>query len=193
MPCHVEVSMMSTEGEPATLWTGYCYVREYHPWHGGHNPQFGRDDGKILDFKDGKDAAIKEVADILTEKLGRIRASDRIVLAMVPGHKAKRSNTGTPLSRVIRRLATSFDRRYVAAPDLLLRYKSIPKLATGGVRSIEVHLNSIAVSDPDSVNDATIVVLDDVTTSGNSLLASRVLLEVYEPAQVGLLALGMTA
>ena len=178
--------------EPPEMWKGFCYIRDYHPYRRGRNPQFGREDGKLLDFKDGKAPAIDEVATIFEDVLGQIESTSKIALAMVPGHQAQRSNRGTRMARVIRQISSAHVDRYLAATDLLLRHRAIPKLASGGNRSIETHLDSITVADPDAVRNAIIVVLDDVTTTGNSLLACRILLKVYAPSRVGLLALGRT-
>ncbi len=74
----------------------------------------------------------------------------------------------------------------------LVRHKSIAKKATGGDRSIEVDLNSIRVEDADCIKGKRVLLLDDVTTSGNSLLACRRLLLQAGAADVKMVALGRT-
>ena len=76
--------------------------------------------------------------------------------------------------------------------DYLIRTKEIEKLATGGNRNIDVHLDSIAVDPGVSVTGEVILVVDDVTTSGNSLYASRDILLRNGASRVALLALGQT-
>lgn len=66
------------------------------------------------------------------------------------------------------------------------------KLAAGGNRDIKVHLDSIGVNPDMSVADEVVLVVDDVTTSGNSLYACRDILMEHGAKRVALLALGQT-
>ena len=61
------------------------------------------------------------------------------------------------------------------ATRALRRTKVVKKAAWGGPRSIDEHLNSISVK-KELVKDKRIIVLDDVTTTGNSLQACQKLL-----------------
>ena len=62
----------------------------------------------------------------------------------------------------------------------LQRKKSIDKLATGGARSYAVHMRSIeAVQDMDIAGDI-VLLMDDVTTTGNSLYACKMILNKVE-------------
>jgi predicted amidophosphoribosyltransferase len=78
------------------------------------------------------------------------------------------------------------------ATACLIRHTTINKLATGGDRSIEVHLNSIKVQNPNLIKDKRILLIDDVTTTHNSLFACKQLLLEAGAAQVYCLALGQT-
>jgi len=75
-------------------------------------------------------------------------------------------------------LATELAKRgtRVDGSDCLVRTTKIDKLAHGGDRSIEVHLQSIAVALPELIRKRDVLLLDDVMRTGNSLFACRKLL-----------------
>ena len=55
----------------------------------------------------------------------------------------------------------------------LQRTKSIDKLAYGGCRDRQVHMKTISTVDSIDINGDIILLMDDVTTTGNSLYACR--------------------
>lgn len=76
----------------------------------------------------------------------------------------------------------------------LIRKNEIDKLSHGGNRSIHIHLESIEINgNPrNTVKGKTFILFDDVTTTGNSLLACAQKLEEAGAAEVVLLAIGKT-
>ncbi|MFP5194069.1 phosphoribosyltransferase [Alcaligenes faecalis] len=76
----------------------------------------------------------------------------------------------------------------------LVRTYEIDKLSLGGDRSIHIHLDSIEINgDPKKiVKGKTFILFDDVTTTGNSLIACAQKLEEAGAAEVVLLAIGKT-
>jgi predicted amidophosphoribosyltransferase len=58
----------------------------------------------------------------------------------------------------------------------LVRTQKVEKLAHGGPRGIDIHLNSITVECPRNLSGRRLMILDDVMTTGNSLVACRQLL-----------------
>ena len=74
----------------------------------------------------------------------------------------------------------------------LIRQFRVNKLADGGNRRKEVHYRSIRVSDEMSVRGEDILLLDDITTSGNSLRARKDILFANGARSVEMLALGRT-
>lgn len=66
----------------------------------------------------------------------------------------------------------------IAYHECLRRTRTIEKLAYGGNRDINTHLSSIEViENKDKIKGQKIILLDDVTTSGNSMIACKRLLE----------------
>jgi len=80
----------------------------------------------------------------------------------------------------------------IDATECLVRFAKIEKLARGGDRSIEGHLNSVRVEQPELIQGREVSLLDDVTTSGNSLGACRQLLLKAGAKRVKCMALGRT-
>lgn len=66
------------------------------------------------------------------------------------------------------------------------------KYAFAPARDKGVHLDSFAVNPDVPVADEVVLVVDDVTTSGNSLYACRDILLAHGAKRVALLALGQT-
>jgi hypothetical protein len=160
------------------------YLGDYHSYHAGQNPRFNRYSGLILDVKDKLPRGLTYFADELETCLGADFA-----VAVVPSHTPNVFDSG------IRQLAQIVCERkgLIDATSCLVRVREIDKLAHGGDRSVDVHLNSIAVRHRNLIQNRDVVVLDDVTTSGNSLVACELLLRNAGARTVELLALGRTA
>lgn len=87
-----------------------------------------------------------------------------------------------------RRLASTNDR--IDAVDYIVRTKTIAKLAKGGNRDIDIQRESLGVNPDMSITGSVILLVDDVTTSGNSLLACKELLLKHGAKDVAMFALG---
>ena len=110
-----------------------------------------------------------------------------IAIAVVPSHDPDASVSG------IQQLAQALARQSrIDATACLVRVKKIPKLATGGNRSVTRHLSSIRVEQAELIQEREVLLLDDVTTSGQSLIACQELLLEAGAARVKCMALGRT-
>ena len=147
--------------------------------------------GRLLDFKEGQQYAISAEAKEFQAPLGELELPRGTLLVVMPGHEASATNAGTPLARAVARLVAS-DGRLMSSMDALIRFRDIEKLASGGDRSVAVHLGSIRVQEPPPVRGATVVVLDDIVTTGNSMEAVRQLLTTAGANRVAGIAIGRT-
>lgn len=150
-------------------WGGIAVYGDYLPWSahkemGGDGSNYPEHSGRILDLKDGKDGAATHFAEMIEPEL-----ADNIVIATVPSHDPQKVGGG--LKTLAATLAKSGGR--VDASDCLVRDKKIDKLAHGGDRSKDVHLKSISVAKPDLIKGKDVLLLDDVTKTGNSLTACK--------------------
>jgi predicted amidophosphoribosyltransferase len=162
---------------------------EYHPWSthklmGGNGDNWPEHSSMILGLKKGH----KQALDYFYAHLEpRVRKAEAI--AVVPGHEAGKPGT-SGVRLLARRLAEACG--CVDATGCLVRHTTIAKKATGGDRSKCVDLNSIEVRQPDLIMGRKVLLLDDVKTSGNSLLACRELLLDAGAAKVVMAAMART-
>jgi phosphoribosylpyrophosphate synthetase len=72
----------------------------------------------------------------------------------------------------------------------LRRSHSINKLATGGSRNLSVHMQSIDTVEDIDISGDIVLLMDDVTTTGNSLYVCKEILLNRGAANVEMFALG---
>ena len=157
----------------------------YHPYHYGNNPNFDDFSSLILDFKKGDSDAITYFFHRLIAKVD-FDKTDAIVY--VPSHDSRKTHSSVSELAVL--LADHFD--WTDATDCLTRIKTIQKLAGGGDRDKSVHLNSLSVEYTYKIRSKNVLVLDDVTTTGNSLKASMDLIKRNGARSVWAFALAET-
>lgn len=155
------------------------------------NPKFNEQSAIILDIKNCGETASRAVEEFIHSLLSKITeesdASIEIVAA-IPGHQAHSISQGlVDLTHAIA------DQLYIVAmPTLLTRTKTIEKLSQGGNRSVLVHQDSMTVVGQHNVIGKSILLIDDVRTTGNSLTAGANLLLQAGAKAVHILAIGQT-
>lgn len=171
---------------PDMLWNTGTY-HKYWIYPDGiktHNPEFDAYSGQILDLKKKNASAIICFFDILDRIV-----DDDFVLCCVPSHDPEQRNSG--VHEVARKIFQNRD-RIIDGTEYLIRMNEIEKLSTGGNRSIEVHLSSIEVPYPEYVQGRAVLLIDDVTTTHNSILACKQLLLEAGAQSVQCLAFAQT-
>lgn len=160
----------------------------YKPWNyhkecGGDSSNYPLHSGKILDIKFNRPEGIRYFT-----KLLKLNRQSGWIIATVPGHDPEKIESG------IRALGQSLAKEYEVedGTGILRRIKKIEKLSQGGDRSVQVHLQSVMVNTPDYIRGRSILLIDDVMTTGNSLIACRKLLLDAGAERVQCLALGRT-
>jgi predicted amidophosphoribosyltransferase len=124
---------------------------------------------KILDLKDCEPSVVEVFADCVSSNL----ANDFDCLAIVPSHYSGVHTSGIKI--LVQEISRGM--KLVDATSCLIRHKTIEKLATGGSRSIETHLNSIKVVNKELIAGKKVLLFDDISTTNNSLKACKQLLE----------------
>lgn len=158
----------------------------YHAYRnpdGSRNAAFDAFSGKILDVKQEKQNAISHFISLLHPLF-----QQNIAIAVVPSHDPAKTTSG--MKTIAKALLTGTNR--IDATECLQRTTKVDKLASGGNRNIQVHLNSIIVKDVHLIVNQHVLLLDDVTTTTNSLEACRDLLLQNGAASVQGYALGRT-
>jgi predicted amidophosphoribosyltransferase len=142
------------------------------------NPNRDHNTGLMLDLKDPSDRhhaqAVRHFGTAFATDLATVfeRRTD-IHLAIVPGHAADSLSPGLQ-SIVNNHIRTAFT--VVNRVNPLRRHVTVEKRSTGGSRSVESVLASVEAVDGALTQGATVVLLDDVMTTGGSLEACTSLL-----------------
>ncbi len=145
------------------------YFVDYHPYYGGRNPKFDERSAAILEFKKGKPPSTILLFAINIQKQFDPVWNNCCCVAVPSSDSSK---TCTPVHIMIKTLITLV-KSLQDGSDVLVRTKTIRKLSWGGKRDISVHLDSIDINPNSSidVSGKDVLLIDDVMTTGNSLLA----------------------
>jgi predicted amidophosphoribosyltransferase len=118
-----------------------------------------------LDLKSGYPAAIPYFQAIIEPEI-----RNGIAIAVVPSHDPAKGGGG------LAALSAALAGNRIDAASSLARNQKIAKLAHGGDRSLDIHMKTISVANPGLIAGRDVLLLDDVTKTGNSLVACRQLL-----------------
>lgn len=144
---------------------------------------------ELLKLKNGDDSAVNYFCEELKTEISKtFEPRDRFKIATVPSSTAGKSNPG--LTKLIRKLKIHF-RGILNTGNLIKRIESIEPLHSGGDRDIDNHLATLIAIDSIKANDV-IVLIDDVTTTGNSMKAAKQVLESTGAEVRLMIALGKT-
>ncbi|WP_026659597.1 phosphoribosyltransferase [Butyrivibrio sp. AC2005] len=147
------------------------------------NPNFDDFSRQILALKGKDPEAIEYFFEILNEEF-----PEKIAICAVPSSTPGKTDTG--ITNLAKKLTSEKNR--IDRVNFLIRTQEIPKLAYGGNRDQTVHYQSIDTEKEISVKGMTIFLLDDVTTTGNSLIVCKEKLLRRGAATVIMVALGQT-
>lgn len=111
------------------------------------------------------------------------------IIMYVPFSQARKQSLG--IRKILMNIVKQY--RHIKILERLERKETINKLSQGGNRNINVHLNSIILkANLYEIKNKNIFIFDDVTTTGNSLLACKSIVERYNPNKVTCIALAKT-
>lgn len=160
------------------------YLCLYNPCYGGANPYFDGKSKLILDVKNREPKAVQ----YFTEKLtGCLSETGEFVVCVMPS-----SGKGTRLSG-IRTIAESLCSTPAAnGTKCIYRTENVPKKHLGGKRDVEEEIGSLGVQNENKIRGKTILLLDDVTTSGTTFEAGTYVLKKAGAKEVIALALSKT-
>ena len=144
------------------------------------NPLFDVFSGKILDLKEGKPSAVRYFYHLLDEEI-----CDGVTICVVPSSNAVKRESG--IAKLGEMLARNgrIDKVYY-----LVRNQTIDKLADGGRRDRDIHMKTIGTLENMNITGDVVLLMDDVTTTGNSLYACKEILLERGADVVEMFALG---
>ena len=111
-----------------------------------------------------------------------------IIFGFAPGHSPSSSDSFMITELKVSSLCS--DPQFSVYPNLLKRFVEVPKQATGGIRSMDTHLNSVKVTK--NLAGKIVCIMDDVWTTGCTLNACIELVNLKGAKQVYVLAIGKT-
>lgn len=193
---------MRWEDEDLLGKVNHLYV--YHKWwlgQGQRNPKANQISKYVCDVKDGPEksrnfpTAVSFFAKRLVAAVKVLR-DDQLpsVVVIVPSSsKGKISEGLVAVASLSCKLLSGSGIVISEEYDCLNRHTAVDKNAHGGSRSKNKHLNSIEVVNRKFKPGERILLLDDVATTGNTLMACRDILVAAGAREVIMLALTQTA
>jgi len=168
---------------------GITFLVKYYPYwiypdgEKKKNPLFNNDSSMVLNLKNRQEVCLNYFHKHLSPLI-----LNKPVIAVVPSHDPEKKQSGIrDLSKLLINKNTVVD-----GTNCLKRKDKISKLSGGGNRSKKVHKESIIVENAELIKDNDVFLLDDVTTTGNSLLACKELLLEAGAKSVHCCAIGKT-
>ena len=141
-----------------------------------------------LDVMPGEHYYYQKALNHFKDKIQLILSNtEEFMICVIPGHEKGTVPSG--IRTIAKRLCSPlrFD-----GTNILSRAYEIPKKSTGGSRDLQAEINSLYVKDEAMVKECQILLMDDVTTKGTSLMAGKILLKRAGAKSVALLAIGET-
>lgn len=151
----------------------------YHPKSSGKHDQYSR---MILDFKKGRPDSVRHFEEQL-----RAEIPDFCTLVVFPGHDP--AHPVCPLHGVVERICCDNPTLRDASRSLR-RTHYRQKSAYGN--HFESHLHTLGVFQKERIVSQNVLLLDDVSTTGNSIAAGRQLLLEAGASSVSALTLAKT-
>jgi predicted amidophosphoribosyltransferase len=170
---------------------GFYYLHTYYPKR--YVEEHKGVSESILDFKYGNPKAIDLFANEFEKALihevegATFRLSEKFIV-IVPSHK--KDNWSKSMMIIACELCKRLGMRNYS--QALIRTADHEKLAWGGDRSVGSHLGTIQVDSDFNIEGKEILLLDDVVTTGNSILACLEILKNANPTRIAVAVIGKT-
>ncbi len=180
-----------------------AHLIDYHSYriqdaHGNRiiNPNFTRECGQILDLKKETERGHAQAVATFSQRVEAMLKAHNVPPANLLVHivlvPSSTKGAWSPGLLKVGEYLCRRNKNFVDSLKTLERTTAIQKLANGGARNLDVHFNSITVRQPSRIAHKTVLLLDDVATTGNSLNACSQILNMNGTLLVMPLAIGRT-
>ena len=185
----------------ATRYEIDSYMIDFEPHRGGTNPKHDTDSQTLNFLKGGTvydqrrrddfcDRINKWLSKYLRSVIAEVGGATSIVLLTVPGHQQDsqpKEFMRDTICAVLRKP------EFVKVKSgHLRRTKTVQKSTETDIRTESKHRNSIEVGDSELVKDKTVIIIDDVRTSGSTLSACASLVKEAGARDTKMIAVGKT-
>ncbi len=114
---------------------------------------------------------------------------DKYVICVYPTSEEGIAFTGM---RTIAKRLCEYSSQRIDGTDVLLRSFGIQKKSVGGERDLQKEIRSLTVRNENIIRGQQVLLMDDITTTGTSLKAGKIVLKQAGAKIVALLAIGKT-
>ena len=185
----------------ATRYEVDSYMIDFEPYRSGTNPNHDYDSQTLNFLKGGTvydqrrrddfcDRINEWLSKYLRSVIEEVGGASSIVLLTVPGHQQDSKPKEFMLDTICAVLRKP---EFVDVKSgHLRRTKTVQKSTEGGIRTESTHRNSIKVDDSEFVKNKTVIIIDDVWTSGSTLRACASLVEDAGASDTKMIAVGKT-
>ena len=182
----------------------FNYFPKKDRWSSGINLKHDKPSSKILNLKsiDEKNEAatsknkkyvllkmdIDRITDFAEQIEPLIQQYEDLIICVMPKSKKAREPSG--IRMVAKKLCQN---KYIDGTDVIDRPVDREPRHTDGNRDYHTEFSSLRITDANPIKGKTVLILDDITTTGNSLNAGKTLLLSHGAKQVFMFALGKTS
>ena len=162
------------------------YIYEYHSYwcyYGNEkfkNTDFNSVDRDILDLKRNLPHVIYKFYKKLLSIFDCFDDIDKFNFTARPSHDSNVDVTSMHI--IAQKLSENYNKRDYS--QVLQRNSTIPRLSSGGLRNIGVHINSIYINQNFEVKGKNFIILDDIATTGGSMAAAAQILHTGGASEI---------
>lgn len=146
--------------------------------------------GKMLMFKEHDDHAYYYLLDDISEKLMLLDKNKQYFVCSIPGHRMTEENSFNSFDEAVKMFPLPHN--FIYLKKLIKRTHTVYKKAFGAHVKWDEEVSSLDIDSQYDIFGETVIVLDDITTTGASMQAAKFLLLLSGVKNIIFIAYGKT-